>query len=181
MLASPRAAIGDAPDGTAVRLVGEVVALDGAIREAPVSGTPCVYFEAVLEQAGADAWRLVARETGGVPFVLRDATGDALIDPAHARVSLGPVNAAGAGTFDDPSDRERAFLARHGQPARLLLADRSFRCREGVVEVGTQVAVVGVAVREPDPDVSHARGYREAAVRIRLSGTAARPLAIDLA
>jgi hypothetical protein len=183
MLQSPRARIADAPEGTSVRLVGEVIALDGHLVEAPLGAQPCVYFEAVLERisddANVDLWKEVVRETGGVPFLLQDETGRAIVDPTHARVTLAKMTTGESGTFDDPSDRERAFLARHGQPEKLLVFNRSYRYREGILEVGERVAVVGVPVREPDPDAAAVRGYREAVTRVRLAGTDARPLAIS--
>jgi hypothetical protein len=156
---APRRTIADVPDGAQARIVGVVE--EGARIAAPRSGRACVLYEVVAERYRSDgdggAWHAVGRETGGVPFTLRDGTGRALVDPANAWLILEPAASRGS---------------EHGQ---------TLRYREGIVAAGDTIAVFGPGVREPDPDgAARASGYRELPpTRLHVAGSARLALVIS--
>jgi len=89
---SPRATIAAFPVGAPAHVVGAVTAL--ATLPTPIAGLPCVYFECVVEEyrssGRSGTWHRVARESRGLPFLLTDGTGRALVDPTFLRVSRTP-------------------------------------------------------------------------------------------
>jgi len=183
MRAAKRTTIAEAPEGELVRIVGTVVVLEGRTVEAPLSGRPCTYYEALLEKTSDeltfDLWKVAARETGGVAFAIDDGTARAVVDPDLARTILCKDVIGAAGSFALPNEREQAFLARHALPEDAWMVRRLHRYREGVLEVGERVAVVGVVVREADPDPAAQRGYRDDAVRVRLTAGSTSAVAIS--
>lgn len=93
-----------------VRITGRVKALAGTI-EAPLSGRPCVAFEAIVEERTGAAPHRIGREVHVVPFVI----GDVVVDTAGARVILAAVAYERSGVLHSPTSREAALLARHGE------------------------------------------------------------------
>jgi hypothetical protein len=178
---APKLAIGAFPEGSPGRIVGAVA--PGETIEAPLSGRRCVYFEVIVEEKAGGKnkhWRRRVREATGIPFVVSDGTGRAIIDPAHARIALEDDAHSRSGVFDAATAREEAFLARHGVESRGWLLAKTLRYQEAVIEVDEQVAVAGLAVREPDPDAGAGEGYRGAPpTRIRMNGTPAFPLLVS--
>jgi hypothetical protein len=183
MRATPRSTIADAPEGKVVRLVGKVTLLDGRCVEAALTGRRCAFFEAHLETMSDDAtfdlWKVGARETGGVPFAIDDGTARAVVDPDLAQVTLHKDVVGKGGELVTPNQREEAFLKRHAGPHDGWMLKRLHRWREGILEEGETIAVVGVVLREADPSPSALRDYRQDAVRIRLAGGTTAPVAIS--
>jgi hypothetical protein len=172
-----RVPIAEVGDGQLARVVGSVMARETI--EAPLSGRPCVYFEVVIMARVGPRWRGVFREARGVRFAVDDGSGRALIDPAGAGVSLVKDHSSGSWIFPTRGSTEAAYLARHDLDGRFAY-DR-LRYREGIIEVGETVAVLGRGVREPDREgASEMRGYRDAAPTVlRLGGSARAPILIS--
>lgn len=180
---APRVSIAEAPEGALVRLHGRVV--DGESLQAPLTGRRCVYYVALVEerrQSGkSHHWVVRIRETRGVPFVIDDGTGRALVDPTQAQIDVEFDSNERSGTFDDPTPTERAFLDRHSVKGEGWVFNKTLRYREGVFEVGEQIAVRCLPVREPDPEgVGASRGYRDAPpTRLRVGGSADHPILLS--
>jgi hypothetical protein len=185
--------IRDVVDGRWIKVVGRVVAYEGASLTAPITGRGCVCFDAAVwshERVpgdGVDDWlthdlagvidielprkrQLLARSLRGAPFVIEDATGRAVVDPRGAFVRL---------THD----------FKHGGPdddgRTLAVVDRTFldgvelrghiEYWEGVLELGETVVVSGVVTM---PAAATGRGelYRGSGdQRVRISGSAESP------
>ena len=146
-----RASLGELPEGKVARIVGTARSA-GATLEAPLSGRTCLaYFVQVegLERAqkGRDAWKGIIKVLGGVPFAIDDGTGRALVDPQDAEITLELDAAAEVG---ETNARAVAFFHRQGK----VIPRGRLRYREGVIEEGERVAVLGAGVREPDPDAA---------------------------
>jgi hypothetical protein len=177
-------AIGALPEGTAGRVAGDASALDATL-QAPLTGRDCVCYVAIVDGfRGPLGWVNLITEERGVPFVLADATGRAIVDPTGAEMALefdsiattGPT--VPLGTFVDATTLQREFLARHGRSDRWP-TPRRLRYREAVICAGTRVAVLGEGVREPDPDAPPPGDYRgEATTRLRLTSTKRFPLVV---
>lgn len=181
--AAPRVAIGELREGRTGRVVGQVG--DGHTIQAPLTGRSCVFYEATVEQYRSNgksgSWRQVAREVNGVPFVLDDGSGRAIVDPSGARVAVDIDMTTRSGTFDDATPVEEQFLTRHGLRSAGWVFNKSLRYREGVIEIGETIAVMGQGVREPDPDaVGKVGGYRSGPpTRLRLGGWSRHPILLS--
>jgi hypothetical protein len=176
---APRIAIGAMQEGQVARVVGKVS--HGEPIAAPISGRPCFYFDAIVEERYRNGWRRVLREKGGVPFGIEDGTGRAMVDPTHADVALTFDASTRSGTFDDATGPEEAFLARHKQKSQGWVFNRTLRYREAIIEPNEVVAIMGQGVREPDPEAAGAdRGYRDAPpTLLRMRGGQQSPLLVS--
>ncbi|HTL38127.1 MAG TPA: GIDE domain-containing protein [Kofleriaceae bacterium] len=165
------------------KVVGRARVLDEAL-EAPLTKRRCVYFVATVEEhrstGRSSYWKTVIREARGVPFMLEDDSGRALVDATAARISIDFDGRSQSGTFDDPTETEKAFLARHGQQGQGWIFNRRLRYREAVIEDGETIAVLGAGTREPDPDAPPTDAYRgDARTRLRLTSSRKYPLVIS--
>jgi len=70
-----------------VELIGHAHALDGEPIIAPLSRTRCCWFDFKIEKRSGKDWRVVESGTSDGIFLLRDPTGDCLIDPEGAEVT----------------------------------------------------------------------------------------------
>lgn len=139
--------VAELPEVTIGRVVGVARPLDATTVIAPLSGRACLaYFVRVSDKThggrGGQADLELAAESGGTPFLLEDETGTAIIDPDGAHCVLAIDDKVGSG--GDPTDRQRAFLARY---AATDLAHDWIRWYEGIVSPGERIAVVGYGVR----------------------------------
>lgn len=173
----PRVAIADHDGTIARRVVGEVIALEPL--RAPISGRPCVCYRIeafVLAPSpsgdGTEEWRRLVTERGGVPFLVRDATGRARVDPAasqlRARMDLR------VGEHDDGA---RRYLLDKGHAP----AGQRFHLREAIIAPGQRITVAGMGVRVPDtaPPTTEVDYRSGSAIILAMSGTKARPLVIS--
>ena len=180
---APRGQIRDAAEGQAVRFDGTVA--PGQTLRAPLTGRVCVFYVALVEEYVSNgktgSWRQRVREQRGVPFTLDDGTGRALVDPSGARIDCELDQTSRSGAFDDATPVEEDFLTRHGMRSTGWFFNKKLRYREGAIEIGEHVAVMGRPVREPDPDaIGQMTGYREGPpTRLRLGGSAEHPLVLS--
>jgi hypothetical protein len=180
---APATRIADLGDGQLGKVVGRARGLTETLA-APISGRRCIYFSVTVEErrstGKSNHWRTVIREARGVPFMLEDDSGRALVDATAARIAAEFDGHSQSGTFDDPTPAEQAFLDRHGQDGQRWLFNRTLRYREAVIEEGETIAVLGSGTREPDPDAPPTDAYRgEAPTRLRLTSSRKYPLVIS--
>lgn len=69
-----------------VELIGRAVMLDGEPVVAPLSHLQCCWFSYRVEKRGDKHWRTVQSGASDALFLLRDDTGDCVIDPEGAEV-----------------------------------------------------------------------------------------------
>ena len=175
--------IGEARDGKAVKIVGEVVYAGRSI-EAALSGRACAYYSVRVEEYRSHGtrgghWRQILREDVGIDFYVRDATGVALV-----RIPGGNTGAYPALVWDrkartspilanDP-DLDR-FMSARGVSVEGRFFRKNLRGYEGVLEAGERVAVGGLARWMPDPDAAGGN-YRETPKRLVLEASESLPL-----
>jgi len=82
----PTARVRSAPQGY-VELVGTARVLHGEPIIAPLSQTPCCWYSYRIERRRGRDWSLVQSATSDGIFLLRDETGDCVIDPEGAEVT----------------------------------------------------------------------------------------------
>jgi hypothetical protein len=180
LAAAPPLLTHDAKPGLAspVRITGQVAPIKSLV--APFSGRACTYYEVRVDEVlvGANAVEWI-HEADGTPFLLRDATGVALVDPLHARVAVTPLVSYSA-TLDNPDAREAAFLAARNLAARGAFFNKTLRYTEIIIAPDAQVTVLGIPTQEIDPDAAaRVADYRDLApTRVRLSGRPEAPLLI---
>ncbi len=145
IVAAPVVKIGDVADGATVRITG-TLRHGPATLDAPFSHRSCAHFDALLEErsldAGKEVWTAVAHETASRPFFVEDSTGTIRIDTTRFEGVI--VNDHHKTKGDLDREKALAFLTKHGHAAELA-ADRVLRYREGVLEAGERVTVLGTA------------------------------------
>jgi hypothetical protein len=146
LLAAPQLAIGSAGDAMDVRIEGKVELLEGRDFEAPVSGERCVFSDVTVREGGTTLGPILRHTSAGVPFVVRDASGVAVVDPEGAHPEL---------EIDHELRRDWTLL------------------QERLVQAGDTVLIIGRGVLEPNPDPSTVQGhYRDGpATRLRLNNS----------
>lgn len=82
----PTARVRSAPQGY-VELAGTALRLDGEPIIAPLSQTPCCWYSYRVERRRGKGWSLVQAGRSDGIFLLRDDTGDCVIDPEGAEVT----------------------------------------------------------------------------------------------
>ena len=180
---TPTKRIQDLRDDELGKVVGRARGV-GTTLASPLFGRRCVYFVAIVEEHRSSGkssyWKTIIRETRGVPFMLEDSSGRALVDASNARIAIDFDAKSQSGTFDDPNEMENAFLARHCEKGQGWVFNRALRYREAVIEEGETIAVLGAGTREPDPDAAPTEAYRgDAPTRLRLTSSRKYPLVIS--
>jgi hypothetical protein len=168
------------PEGAFARLIGVARPFEQKVLEAPLSGRLCVYYDVSVDAMSAKGGRLrvLASEQEAVTFVLEDDGHRAIVDAAHAHISVA-IDHVTESSLDMQSDRQAALLKQLNlYNRRVPLAD-GLRFREAILEVDERIAVFGCGVREADPQAPPGPGYREyGQTRLRLTGTERYPLLI---
>lgn len=171
--------IGQAREGELVKLVGRLRYVgDEAPLKAPLTDRFAAYYEVEVDEhkkrGKHGSWEQIIRERASHPQVWLEGSvsGErALVDLAFAEVELVMDARFSSGTFNDPTPRLEAFLYSHGESSQGWVFNKALRYREGVLEQGERIAVLGRVVVEPDPDPAAAGqqgGYRAMATRLRL-------------
>jgi hypothetical protein len=177
----PRVKIGDFPESQVGCTVGRTRLLEQSpMLEAPLTGRPCLFYIVEVELQAGRTWRLIARERAGSAFIIQDATGRAVIEPAEARLDI---------AFDfvdfvwnNPRQREHAFLLRVQPTLVGVLFTNQVRFREAIIGVDELVSVLGAGVREADPLAPPTESYRgEPKTRLRFSSAPEAELLVSAA
>ncbi|HEB95046.1 MAG TPA: hypothetical protein ENI96_01285 [Sedimenticola thiotaurini] len=85
---TPTARVRSAPQGY-VELNGIARLMPGEPIRAPLTGVRCCWYRIRVHKRGDRGWSLVEQETSDHLFLLRDPTGDCIVDPDGARVTPG--------------------------------------------------------------------------------------------
>lgn len=178
---TPRVKIGEFPESQVACTVGRTRLLEQTpMLEAPLTGRPCLFYTVEVELQSGRSWRLIARERSGSPFIIQDATGRAVIEPAEARLDI---------AFDfvdfvwnNPRQREHAFMLRVQPTLVGVLFTHQVRFREAIIGIDELVSVLGAGVREADPLAPPAETYRgEPKTRLRFSSAPEAELLVSAA
>ena len=169
----PRSPIGTLVEGQLARIVGTVKELDHKV-VAPVSGTHCVYYHAVVDRRVNGEWQRLIDQVHGIPFILEDDTGHVYVDAKRAQLTTQHVRFYPAVYPDPLFDR---FLAAHGIPP---VIKENLRVHEMRVDIGATFCVLGAGVADIDPKAAHPENYRgDRATRLSFAGAKKYPLVIS--
>ncbi len=151
----------------------------------PLTGRHCAYYEIHVDEhyGGKNAkWHTMIRESVGVEFEVEDSTGKAVVDPMSAMIAIVLDSHTRSGTFDAPTGREVAYLESHQRKSTGWFLNKKIRYREGILESGELVAIMGRGTREIDIAGGNQgeRGYRDApAMRLRMHSPEETPMKIS--
>jgi hypothetical protein len=88
---TPTSRIRSAPQGY-VELIGEAAMMNGEPILAPLSGMDCCWWRYKIEKRGDKGWRTVRSGKSDSLFLLRDDTGECILDPEGANVTPSEKN-----------------------------------------------------------------------------------------
>lgn len=173
--------LGEVRDGL-VKVRGTVATLEAL--QAPLSGRACAYYEVIVEQrvssGKSSSWRTIIREVEERDFLLEDGTGRARVEMVAVEAAVTKDGHWSSGTLNDATPELEEFLQRHGHASQGWVFNKTLRYREGVLEPGEEVAVLGWAEREIDPEPGTAgAGYRDAPTRVVLRANGASALRVS--
>lgn len=141
----PIVKVRDVKEGATVRVTG-TLSLGSSSIEAPFSHRVCAHYDALVEERYTEdrheAWHTVAHETSSCAFFIEDETGKIEIDATRIEGVVVRDHHKKKGELE--VEKARAFLAKHGQKSEIL-PGRVLRYREGVLEAGETVTVMGKA------------------------------------
>src|SRR3569623_1686674 len=122
-----------------VELEGEAVMMEGVPIIAPLTLLPCAWFryrveERVENNRGDARWRTLRRGTSDGIFVLRDDTGDCVVDPDGATVTPSARDVWYGDTPTPPPLHRNIFIWRHSG---------RYRYREERIHAGDYLYAIG--------------------------------------
>lgn len=162
-------------DGAIVTLTGVVRAI-GDTLVAPLSGKPCVLYDASGRIMGAsgrvDDVIANIHERNMLPFELVTADGVVRVDGESADTDLPEFP-----LIPRKLEREIAFMSAHEQSPEYVRHSSFYELR---LEVGMKIRVQGRVVVELDPTAPEG-GYRDGSRKVRLVAHAGHPLTIGRA
>jgi len=134
-------------NGDVAKIVGNIEFV-GEPLLAPLSGRPCAYYHAIVEQrvsSGKNSnWKKLIDEEISGKFVIRDGRDCALIDCKQIKTYLVPDKTFHSGFMNDASTQLEQFLTQRGiKSVSFIGLNKTIRYREGVLESGELVAVLG--------------------------------------
>ena len=92
---SVRVAIPDAPMGTVVEVAGSVRPIGNWTLYGPLTGRPCVYHEAIVEEYRSSGksgrWVEIIRDIAAVDFLIEDGSGRAHVSGSPPPTDWGPA------------------------------------------------------------------------------------------
>lgn len=163
-------------DGVPTKIVGRIVYGPDRLR-APLTGRTCTVWEIEIEEIVADRESIAPVWQ---PFIVEQDARDFFVDYGGTRacVNTGAVRVTAvkdarfwSGLLRDAPPDLEAYLSRHGERSKGRLGiNRTIRYREGVLEAGERVSVLGVPRRQIAPGPGG--GYRDQEERIVIGGLA---------
>lgn len=163
--------IAEAVEGSLVKITGQLALADTEALAGPLTGRACAGYTVEVQErrrsGKSSHWHTVISTQDTVSFVVEDETGKALVKPHGATLVLVRDAHLSSGFLNDASQRIEEFLASHGRSSEGFLGmNKAMRYKEGVLEPGEEVAVLGLAKWEMDPDPTASEGYRGRAKRL---------------
>ena len=134
-------------NGEIAKVVGKVDCLNKPII-APLSGRPCAYYYVLVEQKVSSGksshWKKLIEEEIAGAFVIKDGRYCARIDTKNIKSYITEDRKYTSGFLEDATEVLEKYLNDHGQKSEGILGfNRTLRYKEGVLEQGELIAVIG--------------------------------------
>jgi len=152
-----------------VELVGRAVMMDGEPIVAPLSQTQCCWYRYSIEERSGKHWDTLERKTSDALFMLRDDTGDCVIDPEGAEVESlhgktwygGSYSTGMPGVHVRLDNRARPPSAGTGMfggiSRHIHIGAGRYRFRESVILDGDPLYAIGWFKSLDDSDLAQSR------------------------
>jgi hypothetical protein len=165
--------------GDKICVVGHVKRRGDSLR-APISGRPCVAFQAEIEEQRGQKWVSRLRVREAQPFVVVDESGPTFVDvEGPFELELSTDEEGSTGLFGRMGAAQRQVVKSYVKPSvDLFGASNKVRYREGILRDGQSVAVGGPGTRELSAEIPSS-GLREPGTWLVLRGTTDQPLLIS--
>lgn len=139
--------ISDFINGDIAKVVGKVEFV-GEPLIAPLSGRPCARYHILVEQkvssGKSTTWRTIIEEDVVGRFVIRDGRYCAHVNSQNIKSYLIEDRQYRSGYGNDATDKLERYLNAHGQQSEGTFGwNKTIRYREGVLEEGELIAVMG--------------------------------------
>lgn len=138
--------------------------------KAPFTGRHCVFYQIIIEQrvnsGKSSHWKTLVKEERFQDFFI-DTNGDFVIvkpqdNPRNYICHLVKDKTQSSGTFDDPTPQFVSLLKRYNiNPENFFGFNKRLRYKEGIIHVGEQITVAGIAkwktLNEPLPEYPYSK------------------------
>nr|WP_321232811.1 GIDE domain-containing protein [uncultured Psychroserpens sp.] len=138
--------------------------------KAPFTGRHCVFYQIIIQQKVSSGksshWKTLVKEERFQDFFI-DTNGDFVIikpqdHPRNYICHLVKDKTQSSGTFDDPTPQFVSLLKRYNiNPETFLGFNKRLRYKEGIIHVGEQITVAGIAkwktLSEPLPEYPYSK------------------------
>ena len=146
---TPTSKVRSAPQGY-VELEGEAAAMSGEPILSPLTLSPCCWFRYKVEHKRENGWETLRSGTSDGLFLLRDETGDCIIDPDGAEITCREKN-VWYGNTSNPSlspSKESRSAGMHGflglSVNLNILVDGEYRYTEEAIYPGETLYAIGL-------------------------------------
>jgi hypothetical protein len=141
--------IANVTDDEVVKITGKVE-YTGTPLTAPLSGRTCAYYHVLVEQRVSSGksshWKTIIEEEVSGSFGIRDGDYCARIDSNKVKSHIVDDRKYSSGFMNDASEVLEQYLSDHGHDSKNFLGmNKSIRYREGVLEEGELITVLGKA------------------------------------
>ncbi|MDJ0805772.1 MAG: GIDE domain-containing protein [Gammaproteobacteria bacterium] len=133
-----------------VELSGEAAAMPGEPILSPLTKTPCCWFRYKIERKGDKGWQQVKSGKSDGLFLLRDGTGECIIDPEGADVSPNEKNVWYGGSSFPTTMPTDTYSSTHGMHGTLGLRvsfgglGGNYRYTEETIYPGSSLYAIGL-------------------------------------
>ena len=167
---TPTSRIRSAPQGY-VELNGQAMAMKGEPILSPLTLTPCCWFRYKVERRHDKGWRTVRSGKSDGLFLLKDSTGECIIDPENAEVTPKEKNVWFGSSASPTSRPDPSNTNFHGMNGVIGLTANirsggDYRYTEETIYPGDQLDAIGLF--KSLGEVDH-RAMRDDLIKARLS------------
>jgi len=139
-------------DGAIGKVSGKVE-LTGSPLIAPLSGRRCAYYHVLVEQlvstGKSSHWKKLIEEEVAGPFGIRDGSSCARVEGTNVISYIVDDRKYNSGFMEDATEVLVRYLEKHGHKSENFMGfNKRLRFREGLLEEGETIAVMGTAYRE---------------------------------
>ncbi|MBR8535498.1 hypothetical protein KDU71_08000 [Carboxylicivirga sediminis] len=142
--------LSDFRDGDVAKVVGTVEITDEAL-VAPLSNRKCAYYHVLVEQKVSSGksshWKKLIEEEVAGKFVIRDGADYACIGRGQLKSYIVQDRNFSSGFMNDASEQLEWYLNHKGYESENMLGfNKTLRYREGILEEGEEIAILGKGV-----------------------------------
>lgn len=140
-----------------VEVIGNLVPIPGKELHGPVSGRPCVGYDVKVQEYHSSknnsGWRTIHRERRSGPFLLKDDSGMAVVDPTGVKMDSVTSSYQKQGAFSDMNPNSKSYIESKGirLTGPLGFLNRTLRVEEKIVPVNIFLYILGDAVEKGMP------------------------------